>query len=278
MGIEAIVLGSGQDGGAPQFGSSTRRGSARTASSIAVRSSTGALVLLDVTPDLRMQWQRLDGLGWVSNGTDDLAAIAITHGHMGHYAGLVHLGKEAANVSGLPTVALPSVHAFLHGNEPWGTLYSAGHLTPHDATAPFRVDDEVTIAAIRVPHRAEFTATAAFSVRVEGVPWLLYLPDIDAWDEWDEAQDVIGEHQISLVDATFSSPDELPGRDIGSIRHPLVADTVDRFATLTGDRRIVLTHLNHSNPVTESDSDIARTAAWAGFEVAFDGMRFEGGT
>ena len=42
-------------------------------------------------------------------------------------------------------------------------------------------------------------------------------------------RDVVSEHTFSFLDATFYSPDELKRRDMGSIPHPLVTDTLERL-------------------------------------------------
>jgi pyrroloquinoline quinone biosynthesis protein B len=52
---------------------------------------------------------------------------------------------------------------------------------------------------------------------------------------------------VALLDATFFSADELPGRDLGQISHPLATDTAERLAGVHGDVRLI--HLNHSNPL-----------------------------
>jgi pyrroloquinoline quinone biosynthesis protein B len=52
---------------------------------------------------------------------------------------------------------------------------------------------------------------------------------------------------VSLLDGTFFSAAELPGRDLGEIPHPLASDTAERLAWVDCDVRLV--HLNHSNPL-----------------------------
>ncbi len=81
---------------------------------------------------------------------------------------------------------------------------------------------------------------------------------------------MIGRHEVALVDATFWSKDELAGRWGASVPHPLVTDTIDRFAEL--GTRMVLTHLNHTNPLCDATSEEAAAAVEAGFEVSYDGM------
>jgi pyrroloquinoline quinone biosynthesis protein B len=191
---------------------------------------------------------------------------------MGHYAGLLHFGREGAATDGLPLFAPESVLNYLDDNEPWATLVGAGHLLPiaiDDASASL---GQITVSAIPVPHRAEFTGTVGYSIAINGEPWVFYLPDIDGWDEWPEAEEVLARHQVCLIDATFSSRDELPGRDIEAIRHPFVPDTISRFRHLTHSRTMILTHINHSNPLGVADAAITAQAREGGFTVAYDGL------
>lgn len=268
-----LVLGSGQDGGSPQLGHRTGVGADRTASCVAVRSPNGSIVILDASPDIREQGRTLLEWDHYPDGRDRLIdAVAITHGHMGHYAGLLHFGKESAATHGLPLVATPSFLEFITANEPWRTLVAGGHLRPEPLNESVTIDSSMSIVGIPIPHRAEFTDTVALSIRIHDHPYLLYLPDIDAWSPWSDAGAVIAEHDIAILDATFSSRDELPGRDMEAIAHPLVPDTIDRFGDLTASTRIVLSHINHSNPLADRASGIAIQATAAGFTIARDGM------
>jgi pyrroloquinoline quinone biosynthesis protein B len=272
-----IILGSGQDGGAPQVGLSSSLSAPRTASCVAVIGPQGAVVLLDVTPDLRLQSQALLASDRYPQARETfIDGVFITHAHMGHYAGLLQFGKEAAASDHLPLFGTERFLGYIGSNEPWAALLRDGHLEPiaiDDSTATIDVD--VAIEAIPVPHRDEFSDTVAFSVSVKGHPCLLYLPDIDAWDQWDAANDEISRHDIALVDATFSSADELPGRDMASIGHPTVPTTIDRFADLTAETHIILSHINHSNPLGHEHSDITQQAIDAGFTIAYDGLTLD---
>ncbi len=252
--MRATVLGSGQDGGLPQAAATHENDRAardglileRTASSVLVEMS-GRRILLDVTPDFRIQW-------WAQTARPD--TVVLTHAHMGHYAGLVHFGREAANGSGTECFASALMLEFLQANAPWRQLFEAGNLVP--------VAESPSIRLIPVPHRAEYTDTVAVSVDSR----LLYLPDIDNWDLWPDAAAVIAGHEIALLDATFWSADEV--RDARNVPHPPVIDTVERFAGL--DTRIILTHLNHTNPCCDPTSPESGRVVEAGFEIAYDGM------
>jgi len=264
MSFEVVVLGSAQDGGLPQLGAMhlhDRRASrgdlaGRSASSLAICTDRATL-LLDASPDIRSQARLLAD-------RPPIETVALTHGHMGHYTGLIHFGKEAWAAPGVHLAATGRMIEFLTANQPWRSLLDGGHLVP--AGFDHRTRDGVTVEAIAVPHRAEHTDTVALSVDGR----LLYLPDIDSWDAWPEAADVIARHEIAFLDATFWSSDELTGsRTVGEVPHPPVVDTISRFATLAD--RIVLTHLNHTNPLVDEASPESRRVRSLGFRIAQDG-------
>jgi pyrroloquinoline quinone biosynthesis protein B len=85
----------------------------------------------------------------------------------------------------------------------------------------------------------------------------------------------VAAHRIALLDATFHSAAELPGRDPREIPHPLVPDTLATFADLAPGRRLILTHLNHSNPLCDPDGPEAADVVRSGFEIAHDMMPVE---
>lgn len=272
MDVTLVVLGSGQDGGSPQVGQLQGVGPVRSASSIAIAVEDGPLVLFDATPDIREQDQRVRLQGFGARSENPYDAVCITHAHMGHYTGLVHFGKEAAATRSMPLVAPGSVIDYFESNDPWKALIDDGRLEPMATeSGPFNLGS-LTVTGIEVPHRAEFSRTVGYSVAIEGAPWAFYVPDIDSWHEWNEAEDVLGKHAVCLVDATFGSPGELPGRDLSTIPHPFVDDTLRTFAHLADGCRMILTHMNHSNSVAEPSSDLAIAAARAGFEIAHDGL------
>lgn len=261
--MKVTVLGSAQDGGLPQVGGThdndraARDGSIpeRTASSVLVEFADSSRLLLDVGPDFRLQWWRFEGLP---------DAVALTHGHVGHYAGLVHLGREAANAVRLPCFVTDSTARYLSTNAPWDQLVWNGNL---DFRAGLRHRwNGHAIELIPVPHRGEVTDTVAVSVDGH----LLYLPDLDDWSAWPAARRVIERHRVALVDGTFWSPDEIPGRSTDDIPHPAVPDTMARLAGMA--TRVVFTHINHTNPLCDPTSPETEKVLAAGFEVAHDGL------
>ena len=103
---------------------------------------------------------------------------------------------------------------------------------------------------------------------------VLYVPDTDGWEGWEEpVEKLIRSVDVALLDATFYDEEELPGRDIAAIAHPLVVDSLARFGNLEDSERakIRFTHLNHSNPLLDPFSDEATRVVRAGMAVATEG-------
>lgn len=264
-----VVLGTAQDGGNPQLGS-RGRGRPRLVSSLAVVMDDGTTLLVDVSPDVKAQIAHLETMASYRSRTVHNAVdhITLTHGHMGHYTGLVQFGKEAHNADRLPTWVTPSMADFLGAHQPWRGLIDGAHLDIRRGFGPAVLAPGLRLRLVPVPHRAEFTDTVGISINDE----VLFVPDIDSWDAWAGADEELERHRVSLLDATFATLDEVPGRDLAEIPHPLVGATLERFGHLASTRRIILTHLNHSNPASETDSPTTRAIGAAGFEVADDFM------
>ncbi len=271
MAWTCVVLGTAQDGGNPQLGSGGV-GLPRMVASLAAIADDGTRLLVDVTPDVKAQLTHLEEIAPsppVSRNVVD--HIVLTHAHMGHYTGLVQFGAEAHNADGIECWVTRSMADFLRSNQPWRALEDGGHIELH-ITEPgesFSPASGLDVRLAPVPHRPDFTDAVGVSLND-----VFYLPDIDGWEEWPAAEAELSRHRICLLDATFYDHDELPGRDITKIPHPLVPDTVARFRHLAEDRRLILTHLNHSNPISDPASREARLVREAGFEVATDFMQF----
>ncbi|HMA18558.1 MAG TPA: pyrroloquinoline quinone biosynthesis protein PqqB, partial [Thermoanaerobaculia bacterium] len=105
----------------------------------------------------------------------------------------------------------------------------------------------------------------------------LWLPDIDKWEKWDRAiEEVVrAESLLAFVDGTFFSEDEIPGRSIRDIPHPLVPETIARFGGTAPapPARIFFVHLNHTNRLFW-DVSARRDIERKGFGIAEEGARF----
>ena len=259
MTVEAILLGNAQDGGLPQAGctcANCRRAWADPAECRGpaclglVDHVAGQSWLIDATPDLPAQLHMLRQAA----PSVALAGILLTHAHVGHYAGLIHLGREAWGTDRMPIYASARMATFLRANDPWSQLVEWGHvdLRPLVPGREVALSPRLEVTPLAVPHRDELSDTLAFLIRGPARR-LFYCPDIDAWGRWDvDVRDLVAGVDVALLDGTFYQASdlaagELPGRDLAEIPHPLAVDTAWRLAGVAADVRLV--HLNHSNPL-----------------------------
>jgi pyrroloquinoline quinone biosynthesis protein B len=126
--------------------------------------------------------------------------------------------------------------------------------------------------ALPVPHRDEDADTVAYAVAGPSRK-LLWLPDIDKWEKWDQRiEDVLKTVDAAFLDGTFFSADEIPGRSIAEIPHPLVPETVSRLRNVGLAAGVFFVHLNHTNRLLR-DLGSVRQLREKGFQVAFEGQR-----
>jgi pyrroloquinoline quinone biosynthesis protein B len=279
----AIVLGSIQDGGLPQAGCYTARcNRARedphyVASLGIVNPESGSAFLVDATPDLIRQMDLFPGAAFRARaaGRRPFEGILLTHAHIGHYLGLALLGREGLGMGPTPCYCSSRMAEFLRTNGPWSLMVDEGRLDlqilePERST---RLADDLSVTALQVPHRDEYSDTLGFVFQGPRRS-ILYLPDIDRWDQWDRRiEDVVAEVDVALLDSTFYSAAELPGRNQSEVPHPLIIDTMERLGPLArSERSIVLTHLNSSNPVLDVEGPEREAVLAAGFKVARAGQ------
>jgi len=222
-----------------------------------VNRDSGAAYMFDATPDFPAQLNALTG-GKAPDG------IFLTHAHVGHYTGLMYLGKEAMATKGVPVYATERMSTFLRANAPWSALVTDGRIELRGLAYDRAVElpGGVRVTPMRVPHRDEFSDTVGFLI--EGPrSKVLFIPDIDKWAKWDRnLRDLANQIDVLLVDGTFSSMEELPGRDIAQVPHPLMTETRQ---LVTGTKaKLWFIHLNHSNPAILGASDVVK-----------EGQRFE---
>jgi pyrroloquinoline quinone biosynthesis protein B len=281
------VLGIAQDGGHPQIGClkecctdiSTEDGGHMVSCLALVDPVSGRRWIFDATPDFPAQLRLLDELAPSHRdpATRDLGidGIFLTHAHMGHYTGLMHLGREALGATGIPVYALPRMREFLSRNGPWDQLIGLQNIEVL-ALEPDRVVElggEITVTPILVPHRDEYSETAGFLIATRRAR-ALYVPDIDKWERWDrQLADVLADVDLAFIDATFFSAAELPNRNLSEIPHPTVQETITLLESLPERERskVHFIHFNHSNPALDKDDVAWETIKTAGMQVAEQG-------
>ena len=232
--------------------------------------------LFEASPDLPRQAKALHDLAGSDRELPD--GIFLTHAHIGHYTGLMYLGREATNADRVPVYAMPKMDAFLRTSGPWSQLVSANNiaLQPLRADSSFSLTPNIRITPFTVPHRDEYSETVGY--RIEGPEKsALFIPDIDKWGRWDRRiENVIATVDCAFLDGTFFDGAELNTRDISLIPHPFVSESLKRFATLpeTERRKIIFIHFNHTNRLLLPDSEESREVTKAGMRIARYGDRF----
>ena len=276
--VEAVVLGIAQDGGVPHLGCrqrlcvEARRDPAkrRLVASLGILDhGAGRRFLVDATPDFAEQVERLGG---APDG------ILLTHAHIGHYFGLAQLGREVLGAKRVPVYCTASMARFLRQNGPWKRLVALENIEIREVTpgVEFELTPSLRATAIGVPHRDEDSDTVAYVVSGPKKR-VLWLPDIDKWEKWDRRiEDLVRESSLTaFVDGTFLSADEIPGRSIRDIPHPLVPETVARFGPHGPDppAKVYFVHFNHTNRLLW-DAAARRGVERRGFGIAREGERF----
>ncbi|GAB5534015.1 MAG: pyrroloquinoline quinone biosynthesis protein PqqB [Rubricoccaceae bacterium] len=276
-----VVLGVAQDGGAPQLGYSDHPGwddaaFRRLATSLAlVDPETGQRWLFEATPDIREQLKRLDLVAPVEKNAPGLDGIFLTHAHMGHYTGLLHLGHEALGARSVPLFVMPEMQGFLTSNEPWHQLVRYENVTLHELEdgEAVQLNERLAVTPFLVPHRQEHSEVVGY--RIEGPDRsIVFIPDIDSWEEWDDLgthiEDVIASSDVAYLDATFYANGEIPGRDMSTFPHPFITHSMERFAPLPAPEKakVRFIHLNHTNPALRPGTPARDTVRMRGFELA----------
>ncbi|MFQ5638443.1 MAG: MBL fold metallo-hydrolase [bacterium] len=282
-----LVLGVAQDGGVPQTGTKQHAGwddpeFKRSVVCLAlVDPQTSQRWMFEATPDLREQLHRLDEAA-PHNAKPGLSGIFLTHAHMGHYTGLMYLGHESLGAEGVPVYAMPRMREYLRSNGPWNQLvrYNNIALQSLENNRPVQLNDRLQVTPFLVPHRQEYSEVVGYQIAGPDRS-VLFIPDIDSWEEWDaqgvRIEDEIRKVDIAYVDASFYADGEIPGRDMSGFPHPFITHSMRRFAGLPPAERakVRFIHLNHTNPALWPDSEARKSIENNGFRVAEEMERVE---
>ena len=272
-----IVLGIAQDAGFPQANCQkeccndkwNNPEARRMVSCIGlVDPSNGQTWMIDATPDFKYQLYRL------LNHSDKrmkLSGIAITHAHIGHYTGLMQLGREVMGAKDISVHVMPRMKTFLELNGPWSQLVELQNIKlkrlKQDST--IILSENLSIQPILVPHRDEFSETVGYKV-MSKEKTLLFVPDIDKWSKWSRSlTDEVAQNDYLLIDGSFFQEGEIPGRDMSEIPHPFVVETMDLLKDIPSHdkSKVKFIHLNHTNPLFNKQAKAYQSVREFGADV-----------
>lgn len=278
--LSLVVLGNVQDAGSPQAGCKKdcckdlflHPDPSRKVVSLAILDPDAKKkYLLEATPDISSQLYILDRLAPWSTGTQP-DGIFLSHAHIGHYTGLMYLGKEAMNAAATPVYAMPRMKTFLETNGPWSQLVNKENISLQ-AMADRKViplGKDLSIQPILVPHRDEFSETVGFLIKGPNRS-AVFIPDIDKWEKWDlDIAKVISGVDYAFIDGTFYDGAEISNRNIAEIPHPFIIESIKRFENLSASEKnkIHFIHFNHTNPLLNPSSSQSKTVLQKGFHIA----------
>ena len=230
--------------------------------------------LFDATPDIHNQINLLEKFP-EANLID---GIFLTHAHIGHYTGLMYLGREGLGGKNIMVYALKRMAGFLTKNGPWDQLVKLNNISIQTIYNKefVKLSENIFVIPIRVPHRDEYSETVGYKI-IGKSKKILFIPDIDKWDEWKKS--IIEEVKLvdyAFIDGTFYNGSEL-NRDIREIPHPSIEETLQLFSTqpLAERNKIYFIHINHTNPILTNKNGIRDLVESLGFNIAERGLKFK---
>lgn len=280
--MKVKLLGTVQDGGVPHMGCScelceSARKNCKNRMYVAALmlkecgEEYSTRYLIDATPDIRYQ---------IGGGMLD--GVFLSHGHLGHIAGLPFFGRESMDTDNLSVYCTADMKEYIMNNEPFKLLAERGHIRLHETRDGERIkiisksksesgfesgsgSGSGSVEFRQVAHRCLNTDTVSFMIR-GSKRTLYYLSDIDEWTE--NALDNVRAADIAIVDGTFYDRDEIDRYD--EVPHPCIRKTIELTEDFETD--IKFTHLNHTNPALRKDSQERREIQNRGFQVVKTGM------
>ncbi len=280
-----VVLGTVQDGGYPHPGCDKAccqmfyqgKEKKHYVSSLAlIDPITKQRFLFDCTPDFTAQLHNLNAIFPPDSSLFD--GIFLTHAHIGHYTGLMYLGKEAMNTKHIVVYLTLDFYEFLDQNGPWSLLQKNDNISLMSLVTgePFQLNEHITITPFFVPHREEFSKTVGYKISY-GSKNIIFIPDIDKWQKWDkDIVQLVKGNDLLFIDGTFYNSNELPGRDMSQIPHPSIEESMTLFKDLSSadKAKIHFIHLNHTNPALIKGSKEQKEVEQNGFHIAQEGEIF----
>jgi len=277
--MQIIILGSAQDAGIPQISCDCPNCSlarkipkfSRFGPSIAILDKEKQYCfLIDASPDIKHQVEMIKSIlpREKKKKALPISGVFLTHAHFGHIAGLWTLGKECIDTREITVFCSEKMCEFLVNNHPFSHMIERKNLklSTMKINHKYPIED-FWITSFQVPHRNEYADTVGYVI--EQNKKLLYLPDLDYWT--DDLIKLVESVDIALIDGSFYSQDELPGRD--DVPHPPIKETMELLDPVKTE--IYFTHFNHTNLILNKEGKERKETLEKGFKIAFDGLKIK---
>ena len=274
------VLGIVQDAGYPHIGcekdccEQVRPGDYFVSCLGLIDKTNNKRYLFDATPDIHNQINLLEKF----TNADLIDGIFLTHAHIGHYTGLMYLGREGLGGTNIMVYALKRMARFLTKNGPWDQLVKLNNISVQTISNKefVKLSENIFVIPIKVPHRDEYSETVGYKI-IGKSKKILFIPDIDKWDEWEKS--IIEEVKLvdyAFIDGTFYNGSEL-NRDMREIPHPSIEETLQLFSNqpIAERNKIYFIHINHTNPILTNKNGIKDMVEGLGFNIAKRGLKFK---
>ena len=230
--------------------------------------------LFDATPDIHNQLNLLEKF----SDANLVDGIFLTHAHIGHYTGLMYLGREGLGGKNIMVYALKRMSRFLTKNGPWDQLVKLNNISIQTISNKefVKLSENIFVIPIRVPHRDEYSETVGYKI-IGKSKKILFIPDIDKWDEWKKS--IVEEVKLvdyAFIDGTFYNGTEL-NRDVREIPHPSIEETLQLFSNqpVAERNKIYFIHINHTNPILTNKNGFRDLVEGLGFNIAQRGLKFK---
>jgi pyrroloquinoline quinone biosynthesis protein B len=275
-----VVLGTIQDAGSPHMGCEKSccislfknpDPNRKVVSLGLVDPSEKKYWLIEASPDFITQCRDLKTISKFEHAKCP-DGIFLTHAHIGHYTGLMYLGKESYNSRAVPVFAMTRMKGFLIKNGPWSQLFKINNIKINNINhqEEIKLSNNLSITPFLVPHRDEFSETVGFKI-IGPKKSVLFIPDIDKWGKWNKnLKQEIKKVDLALLDGTFYDSKEVNNRNISEIPHPFIIETMDLFKEENNfeKSKINFIHLNHTNPLLDTNSAAFKKVKESGFNTA----------
>jgi pyrroloquinoline quinone biosynthesis protein B len=297
--VRVRILGSAAGGGFPQWNcrcptcEAARAGidaRPRTQSSLAIRGAEGPWFLANASPDLRQQLEGLPVEGMDGIRAAPVAGVLLTDAEIDHVSGLLLLRESSTPI---PVYGGEQVRRALTDGYPVLRMladYSGVEWRTLEPGTPLALDGS-SLEVEQFPAGGDaprYLARTGADVEAVGLVFrdrstgaaLTYVPGLARLDGAVLAR--LAASDVVLVDGTFWQEDELArlgisersASDMGHVPLSGPGGTLEALARLDR-RRVVLVHINNTNPVLLERSPERDAVLRAGVEVGYDGLEIE---